>query len=155
MVTPIANIDIPLRLASLAILSASMRLLWLSTLTLLVRIPLEHSIQHYVIRRVWKYQRGHQNPYIWKKNRQHNSQKKKVQKDKQRSTKHTHKAKDRVTRTRQNTGDELRCSGRVGTFCSTSGTRGVNLVTNPVINHEWGKDRVVLTTSGTYPWLCA
>jgi hypothetical protein len=34
---------------------------------------------------------------ISKKNRQHNDQKKKVQKDKQRSTKHTHKTKDRVT----------------------------------------------------------
>jgi len=31
--------------------------------------------------------------------RQHNGQKKKGQKDKQRSTKHTHKTKDRVTRT--------------------------------------------------------
>jgi hypothetical protein len=36
---------------------------------------------------------------ISKKNRQHNGQKKKVQKDKQRSTKHTHKTKDRETRT--------------------------------------------------------
>jgi hypothetical protein len=35
---------------------------------------------------------------ISKKNRQHNGQKK-VQKDKQRSTKHTYKFKDRVTRT--------------------------------------------------------
>ena len=34
-----------------------------------------------------------------KKNRQHNGQKKKVQKDKQRPTKHTYKTKDRVTRT--------------------------------------------------------
>ena len=33
------------------------------------------------------------------KNRQHNGQKKKRQKDKQRSTKHTRKTKDRVTRT--------------------------------------------------------
>jgi len=33
-----------------------------------------------------------------KTNRQHNGQKKKGQKDKQRSTKHTHKTKDRVTR---------------------------------------------------------
>ena len=33
--------------------------------------------------------------HIWKKNRQ----KKKEEKDKQRSTKHTHKTKDRVTRT--------------------------------------------------------
>jgi hypothetical protein len=30
--------------------------------------------------------------------------------------------------------------------------RRVNLVTNPVISREWGKDREVLTTSGTYPW---
>jgi hypothetical protein len=36
---------------------------------------------------------------ISKKNRQHNGQKKKVRKDKQRSTKHTHTTKDRVTRT--------------------------------------------------------
>ena len=35
---------------------------------------------------------------ISKKNRQHNGQKEKVQKVKQRSTKHTHETKDRVTR---------------------------------------------------------
>jgi hypothetical protein len=39
--------------------------------------------------------------------------KKKVQKDKQRSTKHTHKTKDRATRTPLKTRGELRCSGRV------------------------------------------
>ena len=33
---------------------------------------------------------------ISKKNRKHNDQQKKVQKDKQRSTKQTHKGKDRV-----------------------------------------------------------
>ena len=38
--------------------------------------------------------------YKSKKNRQHNGQKEKVQKDEQQSTKHTHKTKDRVTRTR-------------------------------------------------------
>ena len=31
---------------------------------------------------------------------------------------------------------ELGCSGRVSSSCSTSDTRRVNLVTNPVINHE-------------------
>jgi hypothetical protein len=31
-------------------------------------------------------------------------------------------------------------------------TCGVCLVTNPEISHEWGKDREVLTTSGTYSW---
>jgi hypothetical protein len=53
-----------------------------------------------------------------KKNRQHNRQK-----DKQRSTKHTHKTTDRVTRTPLKTGGKLRCSGRVSSSCSTSGTR--------------------------------
>ena len=57
---------------------------------------------------------------ISKRNRQHNGQKKKY---KQRSTKHTHKTKDRVTRTQLKTGGELRCSGRVSSSCSTSGTR--------------------------------
>jgi hypothetical protein len=37
----------------------------------------------------------------------------------------------------------------VSSSCSTSDTRGVNLVTNPVINHEWGKEREVFTTRGT------
>jgi hypothetical protein len=74
------------------------------------------------------------------------------QKDKQRSTKHTHKAKDQVTRTPLKIGDELRCSRRVRSSCSTSGTYRVNLVTNPVISHECGKDREVFMTSGTYPW---
>ena len=78
--------------------------------------------------------------------------KKKVQKDKQRSTKHTYKTKYRVTRTPLKTGGELRCSGRESSSCSTSDTRRVNLVTNQVISHERGKDREVFTTSGTYPW---
>jgi hypothetical protein len=44
------------------------------------------------------------------------------------------------------------CSGKVSSSCSTSGARRVNLVTNPVISHEWGTDREVFRTSGTYPW---
>jgi hypothetical protein len=44
------------------------------------------------------------------------------------------------------------CSGMVSSSCSTSDTRRVNLVTNPVISHERGKDREVLTTSGTHLW---
>ena len=50
------------------------------------------------------------------------------------------------------TGGELRCSGRVCSSCYTSDTRRVNLVTNPVISREWGKDREVFTGSGTHPW---
>ena len=46
------------------------------------------------------------------------------------------KTKDRVTRTALNTGGKLRCSGRVSSSCSTSGTRRVNLVTKPVISRK-------------------
>ena len=69
------------------------------------------------------------------KDRQHNDQKKK---DKQRSTRHTLKTKDRVTRTDLQIKDELRCSGMVSRSCSTSGTRRVNLVTNPEESHDFG-----------------
>ena len=62
--------------------------------------------------------------------------KRKRQKDKQRSTKHTHKTKDRVTRTSLKTDGELRCSGKVSSSCSTSDTLRVNLDTNTVIIHE-------------------
>jgi hypothetical protein len=61
-----------------------------------------------------------------------------VQKDKQRSTKHTYKTKDRVTRTPLKTGGELRCSRRVGSSCSTSGTHRVNLVTNISVAPVYG-----------------
>jgi hypothetical protein len=50
------------------------------------------------IRRVWGYQRGNQNPYI-EEEQTTQWPREKVQKDKQRSTKHTHKSKDRVPRT--------------------------------------------------------
>jgi len=78
--------------------------------------------------------------------------KEKVQKHKRRYAKHTHKTKNRVTRKPLKTGNELRCSGRVNRSCSTSGTRRVNVVINPVLSHECEKDREVHTTSGTYPW---
>ena len=52
------------------------------------------------IRRVWRYQRGYHYPYIEEEQTKQWSREK-VQKYKQRSTKHTHKTKDRVTRTPQ------------------------------------------------------
>ena len=52
-----------------------------------------------------------------------------------------YKTKDRVTQTPLKTGDELRCSRRVSSACSTSDTRRNKLVTNPVIRHERGKDQ--------------
>ena len=85
-----------------------------------------------------------------KKDRQHNGQKK-IYKTK-RSTAHTHKTNDRVTRTPLKTGGELRCSGKVNSTCSTNGTLRDHLVTNPVIGREWEEDLEVLTTSGTNPW---
>jgi len=42
--------------------------------------------------------------------------------DKKRSTKHTYKTKNLVTRTLLKTGGERGCSGRVSSSCSTSGT---------------------------------
>jgi hypothetical protein len=42
------------------------------------------------------------------------------------------KITDRVIRTTLKNGGELKCSGRVGSSCSTSGTRRVNLITNLV-----------------------
>ena len=67
------------------------------------------------------------------KDRQHNGQ---TKKEKQLPTKHTHKTKDRVPRTPLKSGSELMFTGRVDFSWSTSGTRHVNLVTNPVISHE-------------------
>ena len=58
-----------------------------------------------------------------KKNGLHNGQEKK---DKRRSTNHTDKAKDQVTRTPLETWGKRRCSGRVSRSCSTSDTRRVN-----------------------------
>ena len=59
-----------------------------------------------VVRRVWRYQRGNQNPY---NEEEQTTQwpKEKAQKDKQRFTKHTYKTKDRVTWTPRKTGGEL------------------------------------------------
>ena len=47
-------------------------------------------------RRVWRYQSGNHNPYIEEEQTTQWANEK-VQKDKQRSTKHTYKTKDRVT----------------------------------------------------------
>ena len=115
-------------------------------------IYFEHKLlsNHVRLSRVWRYQRGNQNPYI-EEEQTTQWPKEKVQKDKQRSTKHTYKTNDWVTRTTLKTGGELRYSGRVSSSYSTSGTRRVNLVTNRVISRAWGKNREVFTTGGTYP----
>ena len=91
-----------------------------------------------VVNRVWRY-KGVIKIRKSKKDRQHNGQKKKRQEDKQRFpihyTENLRSSNTNSTKIRC----EIICSRRVGTSCSTSGTRRVTLVTNPII-------------SGTYPW---
>ena len=70
-----------------------------------------------------------------KKNRQHNGQKKKYKRTNNDLQNIHIKLKIEYHEPNKNR-SELRCSGRVGSSCSTSGTRRVNLVTNPVISPE-------------------
>jgi hypothetical protein len=63
----------------------------------MVKINNNPDTQHST-RGVWIYQRGNRNPYI-DEGQTPQMAKEKVQKDKQRSTKHTYKTSDRVTRT--------------------------------------------------------
>ena len=48
----------------------------------------------------------------------------------------TQKAKDRARRTPLKTGGKLRCSGRVGSSCSTCGSRLVIFIPIPVIRNK-------------------
>ena len=93
------------------------------------------------------YQRGNQNKYIkeeqttqcledtkWvirisisKKNRQHNVQKKKRKTTNSDLQNTTQKTKDRATRSPLKSRRELKCSGRVSSFCSTGVTCRVTL----------------------------
>jgi hypothetical protein len=100
--------------------------------------PENTMTKRYFTKRVWRYQSGNQNSYIEEEQTTHWS-KENVQKDKQRSTKHTYKTKDRVTRTPLKTAGELRGSVKLSSSFSASGTRRVTLVANPVISHEWRK----------------
>jgi hypothetical protein len=52
----------------------------------------------------------------------------------------TQKNNDRATRTPLKPEENSGASGKVSSSCSTSDTRRVTLVTNPVISHEWGND---------------
>ena len=87
------------------------------------------------VMRVLKSKKVRQNNVLEKKNKRTNN-----------NLQNIHKAKDRVTQTTPKPG----CSGMVGSSCSTSDTRRVYLVTNPMISHQCEKDREVTTTNGTY-----
>jgi hypothetical protein len=66
-------------------------------------------VQQYFAMHKDEFEDTNQNPYI-EEEQTMQWPKEKVQKDKQRSTKHTHKTKDQVTRTPLKTGSELGCS---------------------------------------------
>ena len=85
------------------------------------------------IRRIWRYQRGNQNPWI---EEGQTTQLPKVQKDKQRSTKLTHKTKDRVTRAPLKTGNELRCYGILFLFFPNDIILNIVLTTTPFRIHH-------------------
>ena len=115
-------------------------------------INLTHT-QTYILRRVWRYQRGNQKPYIQEKQTTHwQWPKEKVKKHKQRSTKRTHKTKDRVTRTPLKLGwTYVRRKG--SSSCSTSGTSRVNIV----IQTRWlvtNEERTGPSISCTYEIQC-
>ena len=84
-------------------------------------------------RRIWRYQRGNQNSYI-EEEQTIQWPKEKVQMDKQRFIKHTHKTNDRVTRTPLKPRGELRYSGRVISSCFTSDTRQLMVYLNVMID---------------------
>ena len=115
-------------------------------------IKMNESINLYSIRRDWRYQREVIRIRKPTKDRQHNGQMKKDKRPNNDLQINQQKTKDWVTRNPLRYHGDLRCSGRVISSCSTSSTRRVAPVSNPVIRHEWGKDREVLTTSRTYQW---
>jgi hypothetical protein len=88
--------------------------------TLFLKIRFANSLNHF-----WRYQTGNQKPLI-EEGQTTQWPKEKGQKDKQRSTKYTHKTKEHATLTSLKIWGELRFTGRVGSSCSTSDTRRVN-----------------------------
>jgi len=99
------------------------------------------------IRREWRYQMGNQTL-----NRRTDNIMTKRQRKINDLQNTTQKTKDRATQTALKSGDELGCSGRVGSSFSIRDTRCITLVTNSMISGEIRKDREVITTNRTYPW---
>jgi hypothetical protein len=58
-----------------------------------------------------------------------------------------YKTLHRNRRTPDKIGGELRCFRRVRSSFSSCATRRMTLVANPVICHEWRKDRIINTTN--------
>ena len=62
------------------------------------------------------------------------------------------KTKDCAMRTSLKTDGELWYPVGEGSPFPTSYTGRVHIVTNPVVSHAQGKDRIVITTNGTHAW---
>ena len=109
---------------------------------LLLSLTLHHRYGLFhirIFRGVWRYHKGKQNPYIEEEQTTQWSREK-FQKDTKLSTKHTYKAKDRVTRTPLKTGVELRCSGRVSRSCSTNTFLFLCRWCRNVATYRWKED---------------
>jgi hypothetical protein len=105
--------------------------------------PLYNQTIRYLVkslpRKSWRYQRDNQKPF---KRTDHIMTKEKGQTT-------IYKTLHIELQIKQNN-PTINRGRRVSRSCST---RRVSLVTHPVIGHEWGKDRSVLMTKGTYPRL--
>ena len=95
---------------------------------------------------VWRYLRGNQKPLIEEgqtmqlpKKEQHNN----IQHT-------TQKTKDWATRTSLKPG--INPSNPEEQAVPVLHVTPVTHMTHPVISHEWGKDRIVISTKGSYPW---
>ena len=88
-----------------------------------------------------------------KMDRQYNSKEKTDKKTNNDLHNTTQKTRDWVKRIPINLEVLFRCSGRVCSSCSTSGTRRVTLVTNSIINHVWSRNWNVIMANRTYMWL--
>jgi hypothetical protein len=78
------------------------------------------------------YEEREDTPIRTSKDRQHNGRKNKNKRTNNDLLNTTQKTNDQTTRTPLKRGGEFRCSGRVGSSCSTVGTRRATLVTNPL-----------------------
>jgi hypothetical protein len=108
---------------------------------LIPKIYLSYSLKQ--CRKAWRYQSCNQYPQIEGLTMQCPTEKE--QRDKSMHS-NTQKIKDRATLTSLKIGVELRCSGnqfRLHVW---------HPFANPVTCHEWGMHKMVMTTSGTFPW---
>ena len=101
-----------------------------------------HNYLIYYCKKSLKISKG-QLESVYRRRADNTMAKRKSTKDKQRSTKHTYKTKDRVTRTPLKTAGKLRCSGRVSSSCSTSDTSRVNLVTTAKYHKTYTRVQVL------------